>query len=225
MYYRHELKFEVSELELKKLEYRLKPLLKKDIHQAGDYYLIRSLYFDDIVDSCLNENLAGVDNRSKYRIRIYNASSNIINLEKKSKLHGMTHKDSADISIEQCITYINTDIPNLTDCESELEKELFAMASSKRMLPKCIVEYERSAYVLQQGNVRITFDKNIRGSRDISQFFNQRIDAIPVQESDIHVLEVKYDEFLPEYLLAVLDLGNLRRQSFSKYASVRIVCG
>ena len=225
MYYRHELKFEVSEIELKKLEYRLKPLLKKDMHQDGDYYLIRSLYFDDIVDSCLNENLAGVDNRSKYRIRTYNGSSSIINLEKKSKLHGMTHKDSTDISIEQCNIYMNKNIPKLADCESELEKELFAMASSKRMLPKCIVEYERSAYVLPQGNVRITFDKNIRGSNDISQFFNQRIDAIPVQEGDIHVLEVKYDEFLPEYLLAVLDLGNLRRQSFSKYASVRMVCG
>lgn len=224
MYYRHELKFEVSEIELKKIEYRLKPLLKKDCHQIDDFYLIRSLYFDDIEDTCLNENLAGIDKRSKYRIRTYNAQTDLINLEKKSKCHGMTHKDSEIISINECETYIKKCIPKLTNCNTELEKELFAMASMKRMLPKCIVEYERSAYVLPQGNVRVTFDRNIRGSSNVLNFFDDRIDAVPVLERGKHILEVKYDGFLPEYVLSVLDLGRLRRQSFSKYASVRMAC-
>lgn len=222
MLYRHELKFEVSELDLKKIEYRVKPLVKKDIHQNGDYYLIRSLYFDDVMDSCLNENMSGVDKRSKYRIRIYNGKSDLINLEKKSKCHGMTHKDSERINTEECNAYMEGRIPRLADCGSDLEKELFAMANSKRMMPKCIVEYERSAYILSQGNVRITFDRNIRGSRNVLSFFDDRIDATPVLESGMHVLEVKYDEFLPQYLLSVLDLGSLRRQSFSKYAAVRM---
>jgi len=31
------------------------------------------------------------------------------------------------------------------------------------------------------------------------------------------VLEVKYDEFLPDYIAGTLELGNLQRTAFSKY--------
>ena len=224
MEYRHELKFEVSDIELKKIEYRIKPFLHKDEHQNGDYYLIRSIYFDDIYDSCLNENMAGTDKRYKFRIRTYDGSSDIIRLEKKSKEHNMTNKDSAAITTDACRTYMSGQIPRLSGCISELEKELFAVAKTKRMLPKCIVEYERSAYIMRTGNVRVTFDRNIRGTLNVKDFFEDRIDAVPVLPSGMHVLEVKYDEFLPQYLLEVLDLGGLHRQSFSKYASVRLAC-
>lgn len=223
MYYRHELKFIVSEIELKKIEYRIKPFLKKDAHQSGDYYLIRSLYFDDIKDSCLQDNLAGTDDRYKYRIRSYDGNSNLIKLEKKSKKHDMTHKDSVEVTKEICDLYMQKEIPPLSILNSDLERELFASAKSRCMFPKCIVEYERSAFVLKEGNIRITFDKNIRGTRNINEFFNARIDAVPVLESGMHVLEVKYDEFIPKYLLSVLDFGKLQRQSVSKYALVRAV--
>ena len=78
MDYRLELKFIVSDMELKIIEYRLKPLMHMDIHQNGDSYTIRSLYFDDRYNSCLKENESGLNNRSKYRIRIYNANSQLI---------------------------------------------------------------------------------------------------------------------------------------------------
>lgn len=225
MEYRHELKFEVSDIELKKIEYRIKPFLHKDEHQNGDYYLIRNIYLDDMYDSCLSENMAGTDKRHKYRIRTYDGNSDIIKLERKSKEHNMTHKDSTVVSPDMCRTYMNGLVPLLRDCKSKLEKELFVAAKTKRMLPKCIVEYERSAYVMRTGNVRVTFDRNIRGTLNVQDFFEERIDAIPVLRSGMHILEVKYDEFLPQYLLEVLDLGCLHRQSFSKYASVRCVCG
>ena len=37
-----------------------------------------------------------------------------------------------------------------------------------------------------------------------------------------HVLEVKYDEFLPDYLVQVMDLGDLMQAPFSKYVYSRI---
>ena len=225
MEYRHELKFEVSDMELKKIEYRIKPFLHKDAHQNGDYYLIRSLYFDDMYDSCLNENMAGTDKRHKYRIRTYDGSSSVIRLEKKSKEHNMTHKDSVEITEDECRLYMSGKAPQLATCKTDLEKELFVSAKTKCMFPKCIVEYERSAYVMNVGNVRVTFDRNIRGTLNVQDFFEDIIDAVPVMKSGMHILEVKFDEFLPQYLLEVLDVGSLRRQSFSKYASVRCVCG
>ena len=63
---------------------RLSSFMKKDSH-AGDkgFYSIRSLYFDDHFDSFLDENISGVDEREKWRIRIYDRSSSFISLERK----------------------------------------------------------------------------------------------------------------------------------------------
>ena len=101
MDYRHELKFIVSDVKLKIIEYRLKPLMHTDVHQEGNSYAIRSLYFDDRYNSCLKENESGSNNRSKYRIRIYNASSQLIKLEKKQKCNGMTRKKVSTISLTE----------------------------------------------------------------------------------------------------------------------------
>lgn len=85
MEYRNELKFEVGDFEMAKIYYRLLPLMRCDCHQGKDGYIVRSLYFDDICDSCMIEKEDGVCYRTKYRIRIYNGDSGLIHLEKKIK--------------------------------------------------------------------------------------------------------------------------------------------
>ena len=85
------------------------------------------------------------------------------------------------------------------------------------MHPKSIVEYERTAFVEPRGNVRITFDRNISGCEKISGFFDRTLPAVPVLPKGQHVLEVKYDELLPEYIAGVLELGRLQQTAFSKY--------
>ena len=86
------------------------------------------------------------------------------------------------------------------------------------MKPKIIVAYERTAYVHPSGNVRITFDRNIMGSRELNSFFDGHLSGlIPVLPTGYHVLEVKYDEMLPDVIAKQLEIGNLRRTAFSKY--------
>ena len=83
MEYRHELKFLVSEKEIQLMAHRLKSVMKMDAHQIGNSYMIRSLYFDDINDSCKRENEDGIDNRRKFRIRLYDGNVSVLHLEKK----------------------------------------------------------------------------------------------------------------------------------------------
>ena len=66
--------------------------MQKDIHQKSGCYEIRSVYFDDIYDSCFEENETGVNCRKKYRIRIYNSSFEMMNLEIKEKKNGFIKK-------------------------------------------------------------------------------------------------------------------------------------
>ena len=58
--FRHELKFTVNAGDVAVLRSRLGAYMARDSHNGG-VYKIRSLYFDDLWDSALNEKLDGVD--------------------------------------------------------------------------------------------------------------------------------------------------------------------
>lgn len=80
-----------------------------------------------------------------------------------------------------------------------------------------IVAYERTPFVYGPGNVRITFDRNIGSSTDVGSFFDSYLPLRPVLPVGKHILEVKYDEFLPDFLYSVMNLGSLTQSAFSKY--------
>lgn len=98
-YYRHELKYYINYIDYLSVRQSLRHLLESDSNadKNGDY-IIRSLYFDDLGDSALRKKIAGVDNRDKYRIRIYNFSNDVIKLEKKIKNNGYIRKDTITLS-------------------------------------------------------------------------------------------------------------------------------
>lgn len=222
MYYRNEWKYLVSGADLVILAARLRVLLPNDSHQKGSGYAIRSLYFDDFDNSCLAENEAGVDDRRKYRIRIYNGSAERIQLEIKEKLHGMTHKSSCLITRQECED-IMAGIPPRITADSPAPRNLLSVAMQTRgMQPKVIVEYERTAFVGRTGNVRITFDRNISASNAVQNFLEPKVALMPVLPAGQHVLEVKFDELLPDPVAQVLDLGRLRQTAFSKYYLCRM---
>ena len=196
---------------------RLKSVMSRDIHQEGDCYEIRSLYFDDAWDRCMDENEAGVDQREKYRIRIYDPESDVIHLEIKEKKSGLTKKRACDLSREECLAIIDDRLPLKLDGRAPLNSLQMQMRCAK-MEPKVIIAYERTAFVHPSGNVRITFDRNIMASRCREEFFADRVSGmIPVLPAGMHVLEVKYDEFLPDVIAQQLEIGKLRQTAFSKY--------
>lgn len=223
MEYRHEYKYLVSEMDLALIKHRICCLMKQDKNQEAAYYTISSLYFDDNSDTCLQENLDGRDMRAKYRVRIYNHSMDMIKLEKKSKIHGMTQKIVTSITQDECRQLMNGNIPFIQDDFSEVKKRLLVEMKALGLMPKCIVEYNRTAYIEKIGNVRVTFDQNIRGTSKVKNFMEQKIYATPVLPTGMHVLEVKYDEILLSYLHDAIDIGNLQRTAFSKYSYARKV--
>lgn len=219
--FRNELKYVCSEGELQTILARIRHLCRLDSHvDEQGVYGIRSVYFDDIWDSCLKENENGNDPREKFRIRIYNAEDSRITLECKKKQRTMTRKESCRLTRQQYDRIVaGTYLP--TDEDAPLLRRFAVQLHSRRLRPKVIVAYERTPFVYALGNVRITFDRNIGSTTNIAGFFDKALPLRPVMNAGEHVLEVKYDEFLPEYLYGVLNLGNLRQAAFSKYALCR----
>ena len=216
--YRHEYKYICDETQLAIIQGRIHPLLQLDRHSSfRGFYQIRSLYFDDPYNTCYFENENGTDPREKFRIRIYNADSSRISLEIKRKERGKTHKTACSITEEQCQVLMRGEVlPDDPNYPAVLQKLLLLM-KTKNYQPKVIVEYVRVPYVYPIGNVRITLDKNISSSSCVASFLEAEISTRPVLSTGKHVLEVKYDELLPDYIYNLLQIPKLQYTAFSKY--------
>lgn len=218
MDYRNEIKYLVSETQLVLLENRIRNLIQPDRHAGVDgTYQIRSLYFDDFENTYYRENEMGTDPREKFRIRIYNGDPGRISLELKKKQHSMTQKLSCLLTEEQCRELMaGRPLPADPSYPPVLQKMNLRM-KTRLLKPKVIVEYDRTPFVEKLGNTRVTLDRNIRSSNAVASFLEKRVPARPIMPAGKQILEVKYDEFLPDYLYRNLQLSHLRQTTFSKY--------
>lgn len=218
---RHEYKHRITYEDYLVIRGRLKHLAKPDTHVGKDgQYTIHSLYFDNLSDKALREKLDGVDRREKFRIRYYNEDTEFIRLEKKSKIHGLCDKQAAPLTKEQVIRICKGDTGFLLQSGNPLLQELYAKMKFQMLKPRVIVDYEREPYVYGPGNVRVTFDKNIRTSLYHDRFFDKAYCSVPAEEGCI-ILEVKYDGFLPEIMEKAVRVPCRQAAAFSKYAVCR----
>ena len=233
MDYRIENKFFVYEDEMAYLKSRLKEIMLPDTHGTDGSYLVRSLYFDDMDDNAYHRIAAGIDPRSKFRIRTYDNDDSYIILEEKSKRKGFTHKESSIINKDTVETLMSADscfnISKATDAirnkEDFLFKRLYCNMNTMLLHPVVIVEYERTAFVERAGNVRITFDTDIGAGLTVKRFFEDNIMPVPILKTGMHIMEIKYDEMLPDYIKSAIDVNNLRKSAFSKYYYSRNALG
>lgn len=216
--YRHELKFLLDDRDLFLVENQIKMLMKIDPHtDVNGQYVIRSVYFDDVYRSCFYDNENGNDPREKYRIRIYNCSQERISLEKKRKEHGMTGKESCQISFDVCMKMLRGE--NLIECmgQNELLDEWIMLRNQRLFRPVILGEYVRTPYVYGLGNVRVTFDRNIAATSKIDSFFENDANMINVLPTGKNMLEVKYDDFLPDVVWKLVNNGHMWQSTFSKF--------
>ena len=217
MEFRHELKFIISRCQMMAVENSLLGIMQKDKHLSGDSYNIRSIYFDDYQHSCYYENENGTDPREKFRIRIYDSSSDFIRLELKRKERLMTKKIQCELSLEQYNKIMAGEPLSNFESLPPLLKKFELQRMTRLLSPDVIVDYQRVPYVCSIGNVRVTFDMDISSSVNFDSFFDKDIPKRPILQSDMLVLEVKYDELLPSYIENVIKSVSGRKTSFSKY--------
>lgn len=216
--FRHEFKYEIDTCQVAILQNRLSEIMQLDKHARNDgIYEVRSLYFDDFYNSCYYENENGTDPREKFRIRIYNGSPQNIHLELKRKEVGKTLKRSCAMTKQQVDALIAGDIFPWDDNMDPLLKKFYIWIECRIGRPKVIVNYSRIPFVCADGNTRVTLDLNISSSADIHAFFDSTFFGRPIMPVGKHVLEVKFDEFLPDYIAHSVQTNALNRITCSKY--------
>lgn len=219
--FRHELKHAVNDAEASLLSSRLACLFARDAH-AGKQgrYRVTSLYFDTPYDKALREKFEGVDRREKFRLRYYGDDLSFIRLERKIKVNGTCAKQKTRLTYDQAKALMEGECAFLLQTDDVLCLELYAKMRGELLRPRVVVRYEREAYTYAPGNTRITLDRNLHTSMRTLDFLEPGSGRVPAADG-LSVLEVKYDEYLPNVVRAVLDPLGRQAHAYSKYALCR----
>ena len=209
---------------------RLRQVASPDPYVNADgTYRVRSLYFDDWEDSALAEKLDGRDPREKFRIRMYDGKTATLHLEKKCRIGARSRKYSEALTLEQVRELLNGD----TDWVDRAADAAFASAEPSVILelhykmrchglrPREVVEYVREPYVYEPGNVRVTFDYDLRRSSNPWDLLGTgQVLPFPAGSAPM-LMEVKWSQFLPSFIQDALGSpGSFT--AFSKYAHCRL---
>ena len=219
--YRHEWKHEIRFADLLDIRMRLRAVAEPDPHAVDGRYRIRSLYFDTPSDRALREKLDGVSRREKFRLRYYNGDTSLIHLEKKIRRGGLGAKFVAELTEAEARLLTEGETDWMRDCGRPLSEELYRKMQTERLAPRTLVDYIREPFVYGPGNVRVTLDYDIRTGLSSTDFLNPDCVMIPAGDAPV-ILEVKWDEMLPDIIRAAVQTPNVRAAAFSKYAQCRI---
>jgi hypothetical protein len=219
---RHELKHEMTRMDCYLLRNRLKHYMEVDPHAKNDgKYLIRSVYFDNFDNKILTQKKEGFFERDKFRVRLYDYNTDYLNLEKKSKRNNLTYKQKCRLTAEEYEQIRQGDITWMESDSRTLIQDLYVQMNLFQLKPMTVVDYEREVFIYRQGNVRVTFDSSIKTSFRNNDVLNPHL-AMVETNPDIVILEVKYDEYLPDVIKQLLQIGDRRRGTYSKYQISRM---
>ncbi len=220
--FRHEQKYEVDYGQYLCIRQRLRAICESDPHAGSDgTYLIRSVYFDNMDDKALCEKISGKSRREKFRIRYYNDDLDYITLEKKQKINDLCKKVECPITKDEMCDILSGDTAFMRDHPAGLVKELYSAMTTQLLAPKVLVRYRREPYIYGPGNVRVTFDFGIKTTVFSKNFIGDIHEVSATDNARQMIMEVKYDDFLPEIIACIVNDGNIRQQSFSKYEACR----
>lgn len=215
---RHEHKFYIHYTDYQYCKRILSRLMKRDPHQKeNEGYFIRSLYFDTIDDTFVNEKLSGVSLRDKYRFRIYEFDQDWVKVERKRKTGMYISKTTAIIKRNNADEILNGRIESLLNAKSRNSNTLYFDFKSKFLKPVLIIDYTRDAYILDYNNIRITFDKDIQVNNYNYDYFNPKLPTMQIQPEEVIIMEVKYNHFLPSWFKRILSIRTLTSSAISKY--------
>ena len=114
------------------------------------------------------------------------------------------------------------DLAFMKEHPQELVRELYAKMTYQQLRPRVLVSYTREPFIYPAGNVRVTFDSDIRTSLFRREFLTGEAAGISATDEpqDIY-LEVKFDAFLPEVVQDLIQVKGIRQHAFSKYSASR----
>ena len=220
---RRELKYLVSYEKSLELQAEMEKLLKTDAYSQNGYYKVRSLYFDSFKNKDFAQKYDGIENRRKIRLRIYSTGQQDAKLEIKEKSGAYQKKYSLIVDKDTALAVIRGEYGKLLEYNNgndDTACRLYSLMTLGAYRPAAIVEYERRAFMYDEFNTRITFDRCVKSCESCFDIYKEDIPYIPVFNDKV-ILEVKFDKVLIDSVKKILGKYDLTNISLGKYGLSR----
>jgi len=174
--------------------------------------IVNSIYFDDVNFSSVRDNLAGIAQRNKLRLRWYgNTKYSEPRFEIKRKNGRLGYKTTYPISsIKSNLKELSIDeIAYKTIIDLSLNNIVF----DEHLVPTLQVNYEREYYETHDG-IRITIDQDIQFS---DTQLHTTLDENTTFPYPFKVMEIKFEPSMKETIAKLISTLHITPKRHSKY--------
>lgn len=177
---------------------------------------VNSIYFDDLSYSSVRDNLSGVPNRQKTRLRWYqNGINNPISipvLEQKTRIGRLGSKSSVAINSLKEIIYSSTFSTMMDLIRNEVSLDHYA--TLEYLIPTLNVSYSRQ-YFEDNNGLRITVDDAIKFNGRFS--LHQKLNNTEQIDYRSKIVELKFEPEMKNYVVDLMRPLSLTPVRHSKY--------
>ena len=181
-------------------------------NKVYDNRAVNSLYFDDVSFSSVRDNLAGISQRSKLRLRWYGKQEHSVPIfEVKTKNGRLGYKTTYPInSIKDSLKELSID-----KITSKCIKDLFThnIIFDEYLVPTLQVNYEREYYKTHDG-IRITIDQDIQFS---DTHLYTTLNENTTFSYPLKVMEIKFEPSMKESVAKLINPLHITPKRHSKY--------
>jgi len=189
-------------------------------HMEVDQYgktSIASLYYDTPDYRLIRTSIEKPLFKEKIRLRSYGLATDQsqVYLELKRKNEGIVYKRRVPTTIPAVEAFF--DKKGQICADGQIAREIsYFRDYYKNLVPTCIIIYDRVAYYEKDGDLRLTIDYDPRYRVD-NLNLTTSMDGTLILPKGYAILEIKAQEAIPLWLSHILDEGEIRKNSISKY--------
>ena len=221
---RYEIKFLLNRIQFEAMKRAIADKVVPDKFNVGDKsYTICNIYYDTLDDELIRQSLSKPVYKEKLRLRSYGVpkADTPVFLEIKKKYNKIVNKRRTTIDLESARLLTESQIrpENLEYLNPQVTDEIMYFVRTYGIMPKAYIAYDRQAYSgIEDKDLRITFDKNIRTRRtelslEAGDYGRQLLNE------GIWLMEIKCAGAMPMWLVKVLSENKIYKTSFSKYGT------
>lgn len=222
---RYEMKFVITAEQYAALSSSFSDKMQLDTYNRdGKLYTIMNLYYDTPHNELVSQGLKRADKyRFKIRLRSYDPQYPTAFLEIKKKVNGLVNKRRTLMYIDDVNPFLieHKPVPESGIIKPQVIREIDVIAKNMPLEPKVVLCYDRQAFFgtrPEDGDLRVTFDFNIRARRhDLDLRLGSH--GTRILSEGFVLMEVKVDKAVPLWLSRLMSQYGIRKQRFSKYGT------
>lgn len=191
-------------------------------HIEEDEYFkttICNIYFDNDNNDLIINSLEKPVYKTKVRVRSYGVPkmNDSVFLEIKSKYSKIVGKRRIKLSLKEFNNYLKK---RKYDENNQIMKEIDYLFKIYQLKPSYFIGYDRLSYrEINNSNLRITIDTNLRSRRDHLSLENGD-NGRNYFDEELYIMEIKTLDAMPLWLVRNLSNLGIFPISFSKYGSI-----